>query len=122
MACQTLPGLPRAARPSGRFGRVWSQRETSCGLAWASRLAHAWGSWYFQKILPGCAAPFYVSLRSGFVVKQQSLRYPGNAARDGPCTHCKERGALPDFVWPHAAREARGAAAKLPPHRGGNDH
>ena len=24
---------------------------------------------------------------------------------------------LPDFVWPHAAREARGAAAKLPPHR-----
>ena len=26
--------------------------------------------------------------------------------------------ALPDFVWPHAAREARGAAAKLPPHRG----
>ena len=29
---------------------------------------------------------------------------------------------LPDFVWPHAAREARGAAAKLPPHRGGNDH
>ena len=27
--------------------------------------------------------------------------------------------SLPDFVWPHAAREARGAAAKLPPH---NDH
>ena len=28
--------------------------------------------------LPGCAAPLYVSLRSGgFVAKQLSLRYPG---------------------------------------------
>ena len=32
--CQTLPGLPRAARPSGRFAKtpqkhIWSQRETN---------------------------------------------------------------------------------------------
>ena len=31
-ACQTLPGLPRAARPSGRF---WSQHETKFRSFWS---------------------------------------------------------------------------------------
>ena len=51
-----------------------------------------------KKRLPGCAAPFYVSLRSGFVAKQQQTKPEvprqkreavgsvenQDAARDGP--------------------------------------
>ena len=52
--------------------------------------------------LPGCAAPLYVSLRSGNVAKQQSLSYPGN----GGALHCVASAVPPG----RAQREPKGYA------------
>ena len=50
--------------------------------------------------------------RAHMETKRERERERERADHHSPCWK------LPDFVWPHAAREARGAAAKLPPHRG----